>query len=451
MIAKPLACRWLGLVGLWLAACAPERAPSLLLISLDTVRYDHLPIYGYGRDTTPALRRLAAESAVFENAFAQDTNTNPSHTSMFTGVYPNVHGSQSNGKRLEKGQVTLAQILRAAGFRTAAFVSSPTLHRKASGLGRGFDVYDDDFPGVRRPGSVTTGLAIDAIRRLQPAERYFVFLHLYDAHGPYDPGPHAGLFRSERPGPWLRNLPDYQRAPDAAGNVSGRLNAYIDRYDGSIRHLDDMLAALLAEVDLDSTIVVVIADHGETFGERFWGLDHGAQLFDEQVRIPLILHGPGIPARRIGAVVETVSLLPTLLELLGVELPAKRPVQGESLVPLLIGAAESRPGLAFSSARADEARHADRGYRLDPDRQIQAVRSPRWKLIQYPGRERDYLELYDLASDPRELSNVAPHFAGVRDELLEILEHWSVEAPTGPSPDLDPEIQEKLQALGYLQ
>jgi arylsulfatase len=435
-----------------LCACAPERPDHLVFVVLDTVRQDHLPTYGYPRDTTPRIDALARSAAVFENAFAQQTNTNPSHASMFTGLYPPAHGSRFNGARLAAGRVTLAQILRDAGFRTAGFVSGVTMRAAASGLERGFEVYDDGFEGKRRDGRVATERAVRWWVQRRAGERRFLFLHLYDAHGPYVPtGSYARLFQSTEKGPRLSRIPPYQLVHDPQGRALLDLNDYVGRYDAMIRYEDDLVARLLDQVDLDRSIVVILSDHGETLGERYRPLDHGGQAFDEQLRIPLVLSAPGVAALRASSSVETVDLLPTLLELLEVPMPEGVPVQGRSLVPLLRGEEpETRP-FVFAQARSVGERHADRGYRLKPRTNISTVRGPRWKLILYPGVERDYLELYDLEADPGERTNLADARPEVRDLHLRALREWlTVDGTTPSETPLSPELRRQLQELGYL-
>jgi len=440
------------LLALGLAGCAsPPEPRNVLFSSLDTVRQDHLTPYGYSRDTTPRVGELARTSVVFDNAFTQETNTGPSHASMFTGVYPHTHLSRANGQCLAEEQLTLAEILRGAGFRTAGFISGSPMMRLASCLDRGFERYDDKLETHRRVGATTAARALDWLGRLQPDERYFLFLHLYDAHGPYLPlGQYARLYVSDETGPRLEGIPPYQIVKDPEGQPQFDLNPYVDRYDGLLRYLDDLLGLLLERIDLDETIVVLLSDHGETLGERHRKLDHGGQVFDEQIRIPLIVHVPGAQPRRVDQIVETVDLLPTLLELLDVEVPADRAVQGGSLVPLLRGE-PGQPRAAFSSARSDEKRHADRGYRLDPLRRVYCVRSKRWKLIRYPGIDQDYVELYDLRDDPEERVNVLQRFPDVAEEYLGLLDGWLGDAGGAiAEPELDPEVEEKLRALGYV-
>jgi arylsulfatase A-like enzyme len=434
-----------------LCGCSPQPARNVVLISLDTVRRDHLPTYGYERETAPKLAAFARDALVFWSAFAQDVNTAPSHASMFTALYPIAHGAVVNGVSLDSKLPTLAEILRSAGFRTAAFVSGYTLRGSFSGLDKGFDVYDDAFPSLRRDGRLTTDLALDWLDERQPDERFFLFLHLYDAHGPYRPsGPYASLFRDVEPGPALPRIPPYQQLRDDAGNVLTRLDEYVDRYDALIRYLDDLVAETLARLALDETVVVILADHGETVGERFHALDHGEQHYDEQIRIPLILRAPGYGAGRIDATIETVDLLPTLLELLAVPVPDGTKLDGASQIPF-VRRQEADQRLVFSTGTARADRFADRAYKLDPKRRIQAVRSQRWKLIRYPGTKGDPLELYDLAQDPGEKRNVGEEFPSVRDAHLEELERWqanSQETVSEPA-EIPSDVRENLRALGY--
>ena len=432
-------------------ACAPEEPPRhLVWISLDTLRRDHLPTYGYARDTAPAIDALARSGVVFDEAFAQHTNTLPSHASMFTGLYAHAHGSRANGQPLPAGRTALAQVLAAAGFRTAAFVSSTTLAARASGLERGFQVYDDAFDGGRRDGQATALRAREWWSGVAEGERAFLFVHLYDPHGPYrPPGRYAELFRSPEPGPRLREIPSYQLLRDAAGRPLLHRNAYVDRYDGAIRYADDQVAGLVEGLDLERSLLVLLADHGETLDERRHVLDHGGQVFDEQIRIPLILRGAGLDPGRIAEPVETVDLLPTVLELLGVAAPAGTELHGHSLVPLLRGGG-FEPGPVFASSRAIAQRHRDRGYRFPPGAQIHSLRTDRWKLILYPDLRGERLELYDLAADPAERDDRAAREPRVRGELRARLGRWlALERPAPPPPPLDPELREQLDALGY--
>jgi len=447
-----------------LAACGgPEPRPrNLLLVTLDTTRADHLTPYGYDRPTSPALAALAEDAIVFDHAFAQETNTNPSHASMFTGLYPHHHGNRENGQVLAPERLTLARILHAAGFRTAAFISGFTMTSRATGFERGFELYEDRLEAPRRSGAETVDRALAWLGRrgeggIREGERFFLFVHLFDAHGPYQPPAEtAALFQSPEPGPLLDEIPSFQLRRDEAGREIRHLNPYLDAYDGALRYQDEQLGRLLAAVDLDETLVVVLADHGETLGERHWDLGHGGQVFDEQIRIPWLIAGPGLAPGRVGAMVETVDLLPTVLEALELKAP-DRPLDGRSLMPLLrTGSEVAASGepfrrAVFASARAESRRHADRGYELDGGRRIVAVRTARHKLILYPGLAGDYRELYDLSADPGEKENCLAGAPELAATLEKVLGAWLAGAPREVAmPDLPEEDLRRLRALGYL-
>ena len=439
---------------LLLLGCTSSPPRDLVFVSYDTVRRDHLPTYGYERDTAPALASLEKSAAVFWNAFSQHTQTDPSHTSMFTGVYPHEHGSQINGHRLAEGRVTLAEILRKAGFQTAAFVSGLPMQAKATGLDRGFDVYDDRIAeNTHRAGPETVAEAVRWLERRDPTRRSFLFVHLYDAHAPYLPrGRYAGIYRNPDPGPPIGHVQIGHVVSDRNGVEQRNLNGYVDRYDAMIRCTDDAFAELLPHIDLKTAILVVIADHGETLGGRFHQLDHGGEVWDEQIRIPLLIAAPGFSPRRIEPNVETVDLLPTILDLLGVPVPEGLVHRGRSLVPLLRGEEMEGRDFVFASARCDPTRYGDRPYQLDGDRQIDTVRSSDWKLISFPGHDRDYNELYDLEADPGERHDVAAKNPLLARSLLQKLDEWRRDSRKSvPTPDIDAETRERLRQLGYIE
>lgn len=448
----------LALAVCFLAGCTPRTPQDLVFISLDTTRKDHLQTYGYPRETSPRLDRLARTGVVFHNATAQMTITNPSHASMLTGLYPHTHGVGENTRRLDDRFLTLTEILRDAGFRTGAFVSGHPLRAEITGIDQGFEVYDSDFRR-RRAGRQTTDRALawlqERLDNRGPGERLFLFLHLYDAHGPYQPEPrYREMFRSPDPGPVLDFIPAYQQLRDDDGRVMSHLRDYVDRYDAMLRTQDDLIAEVLAAIDLDRTAVVVVADHGETLADRATplNLNHGTSVFEEQTAIPLILHAPGLAAGEVRQPVETVDLLPTLLPLLGLPAPDGLELDGRNLLPWITGAEplRERP-LAYASNRAFDRHHGDRGYRLREQDFIRSVRSLRYKLIQYPGVDEDYFELYDLQQDPGEQENLANLHPELRDGLRQALDRWQGTVPgEGPATDLSPEDVENLRALGYL-
>lgn len=425
--------------------------PNLVIVSLDTVRRDHVSLYGYPKATTPFLDSVAQEGWVFDSAFTVDTNTNPAHTSLLTGLHPHEHGSQENGMLLDASVPILAEVLSGYGYRTGAFVSGVPMREDASGLARGFDVYDDAFDGVRRSGELTTAAAIEWIGGgVDPgsnaAERpFFAFVHLYDAHGPYQPTAEelAVLPRTGRSEPVAR-IPSYQQLASEDGEPLIEVHEYVDRYDALIRRLDGLVASIWASLDLDDTFVLVTSDHGETFLERWYQLDHGAQVYDEQTRIPMVLVGPGLDSRRIEEPVSLVDFVPSIVPRLGVQWPAQ--TSGADWFGEL---PETRP--MFSTARAGNERYENLGYDLVILSRIHSVRAEGWKLLQFPGREGDEFQLYDLGTDPAETDDVLQQNRERARRLFGRLREWN---PGYRDPvrrfGLSDDLERQLESLGYL-
>lgn len=448
--------------------CSREAPRHLVFISLDTVRHDHLSVYGYFKETTPRLKAYTRGGSVFTNAYAQSTLTNPSHGSMFTGLYPATHGNLVNESRLSEQQLTLAEILSGEGFRTAGFTSGYPLNAQISGLDQGFEVYDDKLqkkePGgaglrkFRRTGEATLEHALAWLQAPGERQRTFLFVHLYDAHGPYLPrAEYLDELPRSTPGPPLEHIANYQRVTEGEWPPIHSLNEYVDRYDAQLRYLDDQIATLLEAIDLTRTVVVIVGDHGETLGERistWWALNHGGRVFEEQTRIPLILLTPFRTRSQIDDVVQTVDLLPTLLEVLGINPEQELNIQGRSLVPLLNGDTwADSDRFVFSSSGTEPGPFPNQDYALDTTRPTFSIQDRRWKLVVYPGLQEDYLELFDLGEDPSETRNVIDDHAVVRERLYSGLAA-NLEATGAPGGNSDPELsaeqQEALRALGYL-
>jgi len=451
-----------------MVACAPGSEPSpepapeppaknLLFISIDTLRADHLSSYGYERRTTPFLDELASEGTLFVDAISPAAWTVPAHTTMMTGLDPRAHGILAYPKpgRLSDDATTLAETLRAAGFRTAAFTGGGYMSRK-HGLEQGFEVYNGR--GLRFRSKFDRLLAW--LEALAAEERFFVFLHGFDAHGPYKP---PAPFDREFVGDFEGTFDTREFSPDRERVSDEVLEYVVSQYDGEIRAADEILRGLLRKLRarglLDDTLVVVTSDHGEELYEH-GSIEHTHSLYDEVVRIPLIFHGPNIPAARVETQVGLVDLYPTLLERLGVE--AAQSVSGRALFAEFPPA--PRPVFSFVEFR-------EFPYRLD------AVRTDEWKLIQWKlsgmaevdwtGREdarythrfrdrhEDFVELFDLTADPEERVDVAEEHPQVVAQLLELLaEHRAngagVRLRSQKALAPDDAYLEALEALGYV-
>jgi arylsulfatase A-like enzyme len=411
--------------------------PNIVLIAIDSLRPDHLGCYGYRRPTSPAIDALAAESVVFDNAFAAGIPTMPSFTTIYTGLHPYRHGivAHAGRRRLSEQILLLPQLLKERGYVTAA---CDNLVVQGEGRGSWFARGYDHYSGfLYRPFSAQsadlTDRAIGLIAEYA-GRPLFLFVHYWDPHSPYGPLPPYDTMHYE-PGSGPVDLADVRRLhPDyyAAFLDDMKLRhpndyAYVvAQYDGEISQVDAqvgrLIAALKARGCWEDTIVVLLSDHGECFGEGGLYFDHHG-LYDAVTRIALMIRIPGHPGRRVDALVSTEDLLPTIGALVGLrELPY--PLTGASLLPLLDGTADTlRPYVVL----AESTRQASLG-----------LRTARWKLIvpivadaegqplpDVYGRARraDPL-LFDLWADPAEQHNLAAELPDRLSRLLATLESW---------------------------
>ena len=403
-------------------APAPATARNLVIVTLDTLRADRLGCYGNREVATPRLDRIAAGGALFEQAAVHVPLTRPSHASIFTGLLPAEHGLRDNvSPSLAPEIPTLAPMLKAAGFRTGAFVSSIVLSRQ-SGLNRGFDEYADRFEidgddarflnTIQRPGDVAMK---DALAWIQSAGdgRFFAWIHLYDPHDPYEP-----------PEPY-------------ASQYAGR------PYDGEVAWTDELVGRLEDALQrrglTERTLLVVTSDHGEGLGEHGETV-HGFFVYESTLRVPLIVRGPGVaPGRRIKEVARSVDLMPSVLELLGVPAPAGWKGSGRSLAPVLRGTAPLAPEPSYAESLLPLLHY---GWS-----DLRALRDGRWKYIQAPRPE-----LYDLEADPGETRDLAAEMPArveaLRNGLAAHLDRER-EVKTDAS-GVPADLLEKLGALGYL-
>ena len=400
----------------------PLRALNVVVVTLDTLRPDHLHCYGYPDIATPVLDGLAQRGALFENAVAQTPLTPPSHASIFTGQYPPVHQVRNTGGFiLQSSARPLARILQEQGWDTAAFVSSAVL-KKVFGFSNGFAVYDDQMPKPmndrefrdepERPGGETVDRAIRWLET-QSGKPYLLWVHLFDPHLPYTP-----------PAPFRKK--------------------YKDRpYDGEIAYVDQQLGRLFEEIGRksprDKTLIAVLSDHGESLGDH-GEFSHGVFLYDSTLRIAFILAGPGVSAGlRIKQQARSIDFVPTVLDLLGGKAPAG--VQGLSLIPTFTGSTVPTD-ISYEETLYPK---MNMGWS-----ELRGIRTNRWKYISAPRPE-----LYDLTSDPGEKTNVIQqHPAEVQKFEAQLK---NVISPEGSRKDdkvettmLDARVMDQLKSLGYL-
>jgi arylsulfatase A-like enzyme len=413
------------------------RFHSVLLISIDTVRRDHVGAYGYARPTTPRFDALARTGLVFDDAVSTSSWTLPAHLSMLTGVDPGRHGGVDMRHGFNRSVPTVPALLRAAGFATRA-VTSHLYVSSVYGLDDGFEHLD--FRQDRKATEVADR-GMDVLDRVGDRP-FFVFLHLYDPHWHYDPPDWARrLFETSYTGSVTGNWQDFSRR-DRAAVSDADLAHLLALYDGEIRYADTEVGRVLDHLTargLDrSTLVVITSDHGEEF------LDHGSwehqkTLYEEVVRVPLAIRGAGLEPRRERAQVSALDVAPTILAWAGVPAPAS--VTGRSLLGPL----------------AEREAYGETDHTVDGTRKL-FLRggAARWKTVlslSPDGKETRGEEWYDLSSDPAERKSVPPAPTVADPIRRRALERWRADRGAGGSARpvcLSAEQQERLRALGYV-
>ena len=425
-------------------ACAKELPPDVVIVTLDTTRWDMLGSYG-GRGETPYLDALAEDSARYEEAIATAPYTGPSHASLMTGLYPAQHGLRDYlVEALPERNLTLAELLAEHGYDTAAFVSTYVLDPRY-GLDQGFALYSSPQPesgsgnlgSMARPGRETFDEAIAWLRK-RPSDRpFFLWLHSYDAHAEY------GLLGAhyEPPKEYRRALPRGVKP----GSEAAQQQRYYEQAGGLDAEVERILAVLRKTHRYERTLLVITADHGELLGFHGRKLGtHSPMLVDETVRVPLLVRVPGQLAAGVRTrQVSLIDIFPTVLEVVGIDLPAD--IEGQSL----LASDRLQPRPAYS-----ETLYEFYPSRAEPGQELASLRHEGWKLIVRPGRE----ELYDLRADPDEKENLAEvqpeRLVEMRRVMNALRDRW----PDGLGPkllEIDPkeraEHEDRLRALGYTE
>jgi choline-sulfatase len=408
-------------------ACRPQTGaagrsptqPNVLLVTIDTLRADRVGCYGYGSGLTPTLDGLAARGVRFKTAVAHAPLTGPSHASILTGLTPLGHGFRNNGGFVLAPTIrTAAEDFKKAGYRTGAVVSGFPLDRRF-GFDRGFDAYEDHLPRgndprrtpyVERPADATTDAALKWLAAPDGGQsgRWFLWVHYYDPHAPYEPpGDLADRFRSSP-------------------------------YDGEVAFVDRELGRLLRKLDetrqLGRTAVLVTADHGESLGEHGEGT-HGVFVYDATIRVPWIMAGPGITAGRASdAVARSIDVLPTLLDYAAV--PTRADVDGRSLRPAI----EGHP-MGDAPAYAES---------LYPQLELGWAPLHAWRTASQKFIDAPRPELYELQADASETTNRAAEQPARTEELRQALDTALRQSAPAAAASVDPEAAERLRALGYV-
>ncbi len=446
------------------AVCACEQRPelvrpNLVFVTIDTLRADRLGCYGYFRDTSPVIDQLAGESILFERCLAPMATTYPSHLSLLTSTYPTENGALGNcGAGGEKFVPTerlrsLAQVLRTAGYRTAAFVSTVAL-KEYTGISAGFDVFDD--PGPRERVAATTNAAVFEWLESLDDQNFFLWVHYFDPHAPYLP---PTPFITSTKYAFDDRLAGYLAARKfrAPGSVPKRRTTRIksanNLYDSEISYVDSQLGELLERLRArpqvwDRTVLVLLGDHGEGLGQH-GEMRHGG-IWQEQLHMPLMMRIPGQSSRRIDRLMSVADIVPTLMGL--VELPGKETFLDQASG---IDRLAEDPGDEFILSQESGAPWKKRPGGSGP-RYVLTGRE--WNLIHDAGGDD---LLFDRRTDPFELHDVRSEHPGVAEKLYGILqtrlelqkERRTVLQPAGPAPGkkLDPDTKEQLRSLGYIR
>ena len=420
-----------------------QTRPNLILISVDTLRQDHVSAYGYQRSTSPNIDSLLKSGAWFTNASSNIPLTSPSFASLFASRYPHEIGATRNGVPMVAETESMVEILKANGYVSAAFLSNWPLKAKISNLQKGFDIYDDNFFKKRwlifnneRDAKGVTELACNWLDT-KPKAPFFLWAHYSEPHAPYIS--HRGHgFTSKGPG-----RPEDQTR--------------IDAYDSEIAYTDHSIGVLVSkirELGLDkNSLIIFIADHGEELGENgYWG--HGRYVYEGSMRVPMGISGPGISAGlKIDAQIELLDVAPTFLGYAGIA--QGKNMRGRNLIPYVKG---QKPWPSHHMIYYETYPGAVRG---EGSEKLADLKKPTWIGIKLDNLKVSYRlassrwEMFNLKSDPGELKNLADPvnkvFIDYSNHLLSWYKSWENSAVIGRTDLLTQEDRKRLEALGYLK
>jgi arylsulfatase A-like enzyme len=467
-------------------------AQTVILIQGDTLRKDHLDVYGYERPTAPTLRRLAEDGARFDNAITQTSWTKAETPSILTGLYPSTHGVHAFTDRLPASATTIAEAFRQGGYATASF-SSVVFTGQFTNLHQGFEEVHEAESTVGRAGPRGAKTAREYVDRLVAwLEDHrdvpsFVYLHFFDPHSPYEPNrPYDTMWADPKgreeylrqqevlkkfiKSPFMseRGLATREEFAAAGIDPAAYLRYSKDWYDGSIRGMDAEIARLverLQEPDLrDRSVIAFYADHGEEFHDH-GRMFHGQSVYGEMIRVPLIFWSPGRVGKglKVDETVQLIDVMPTLLDLGGLPLPAT--VQGQSLRPLLAGSGGAGAGAAATSGwmrrpAISEKQPSGVGSDFPETAESYAIADGDWKLIHNVVRPPDApeYELFEFYKDPLDQKNVAAEHPDFVERLGKALDAWhrmalqaKLKSDREETKGMTAEQLERLRSLGYVK
>jgi arylsulfatase A-like enzyme len=438
---------------------------NIILISLDTLRADHLGCYGYERETSPAIDTLAEDSALFLNTYSSSPWTLSSHVSLLTSLNPMRHGVHYENEKMDSSLVTLADLLRQEGFACSAFTGGGFVN-SVYGFSKGFDSYGQSSRGIRQKDSAEWICAsvLDWIDDHRDRD-FFLFIHTYQPHNPFSSPPPFNSFFLDEDDRWdeidmleyvggkkgiFKKLPDRERR-----NI-------VNLYDGEIRYTDAKLIGPLMErlKELgiyDSSLIILTSDHGEEFYDHN-GWEHGHTLYDELLKVPLIIKLPEsqFAKTRISTIVRLIDVMPTILDEQGISVSGLD-LDGKSLVPVLRGkeVADRR----FVAYKADNIldSHVPQKLSVNEERNKlilnRSFTAQQLDFFAFPPPEPVPVELYDLSESPAEKKNIVDEKPRIASRLVQLINDLYAKIKEGKSEkaDIDKELLEQLRALGYLR
>jgi len=443
-----------------------KNSSNVILISVDTLRADHLGCYGYERETSPNIDSLANDSVLFSNVYASSPWTLPSHVSMLTSLHGVHHQVYHDDERMDPAILTLADLLRKNHFFCTAFTGGGFVS-SVYGFSKGFDMYQEGGGGVHRQDAAeySCGLVTEWLDTHSKNKNFFLFVHTYQPHDPYAcPEPYRDMFLSED-AKW--------RHINLMGHLGGRSNLFKplpegerqnieDLYDGEVRYTDEALIGpliqKLKQLDLyDRTLIIFTSDHGEEFYDhKSWG--HGHQLYDESLKVPLLIKFPGSRFRgtKISNIVSLVDVMPTILDELRIDI-SELSLDGKSLFPVIEG--KDKEDRSFWADIGDNVLNSHVPQKISTNSGTEKfILNKKYteedlSYFEYPPPDTGPVELYELKGDPREELNIADNRAALVNRLIRTIEVLYSQARKRRSlkPEIDEDLKEQLRALGYIK
>jgi arylsulfatase A-like enzyme len=419
--------------------------PNIIFLTVDTLRADHLLCYGYFRHTTPQIDKLKKDSIIFNNMICVMSHTRPSYVSMFTGLYPKTHNVLSNNNFLRKKLLTITEILNNQNYVTVGFIGGSVLY-KAMNLSQGFDLYDDNLNGNREIRAEEVNNKVIKWIKENKNENFFLFVHFFDPHAPYDPLPpfdRAFDYSSDS----LRQYLDINCYNENNKEIAERLRK-IDLYDGEVKYVDreiGKLISLLKELELyEESLIILTADHGESLGEHNWW---GHELnYEDQIRIPFLIKTPFSELKNL-VINEQTQNLDIMHFILKVSESKLTKGNAKRIISDALKSIKKRE-YAFVERRSYSERSKIKYPDLTSKGAEYAIRTKKWKLI---FKEGDEDELYNLSEDPNELNNVIMGNREKAKSLLKTLKSWiNKDRIKYKQEDLSDKDRRLLKSLGYI-